>query len=78
MAQAACRGKPVEWWFIEGPDARARNHRPVPAQGMEAKAICGTCPVRNECLAYAIKNGELFGVWGGYAPKKRRGMRLIR
>lgn len=29
-----------------------------------AKEICAGCPVRQECLEYALKNGET-GVWGG-------------
>jgi WhiB family transcriptional regulator, redox-sensing transcriptional regulator len=33
--------------------------------GTEAKQICASCPVREECLAYAIKADEEFGIWGG-------------
>lgn len=38
-----------------------------------AKAICRTCLVRNECLAYAITHREFKGVWGGMSEKDRRG-----
>lgn len=30
-----------------------------------AKAICATCPVREQCLAGALERAEPHGVWGG-------------
>jgi hypothetical protein len=30
-----------------------------------AKALCGSCPVRNPCLQWAVDNRERWGVWGG-------------
>ena len=38
----------------------------------EAKRICTTCPVRNECLEYALANDERFGIWGGLSERERR------
>jgi WhiB family redox-sensing transcriptional regulator len=32
---------------------------------LEAKALCGTCPVRNKCLDGALSRQEPCGVWGG-------------
>lgn len=37
----------------------------------EAKAICNGCPVRAECLSYALDNDEDFGVWGGLSLSER-------
>jgi WhiB family redox-sensing transcriptional regulator len=37
-----------------------------------AKAVCAACPVRPECLAYALERGERFGVWGGMSERERR------
>lgn len=30
-----------------------------------AKTICGACPVKNQCLEWALNNKEIWGVWGG-------------
>jgi WhiB family transcriptional regulator, redox-sensing transcriptional regulator len=41
-----------------------------------ALAYCGVCLVRDTCLAWAIRAGERYGVWGGTTEQHRR--RLIR
>jgi WhiB family redox-sensing transcriptional regulator len=46
------------------------------AQTLAAKKVCAACPVRAECLEYAIVNNELWGVWGGVPERPRRAMRL--
>jgi hypothetical protein len=30
-----------------------------------ARKICSACPVRKECLKFALENKEIWGVWGG-------------
>lgn len=37
-----------------------------------AKALCGLCPVREECLSFALNNDEKFGIWGGTTERERR------
>ena len=37
-----------------------------------ALAYCGSCRIREECLAWALKNGERYGVWGGLTEQQRR------
>lgn len=36
-----------------------------------AKATCGRCPVRAECLAHALANDERYGIWGGVDMEAR-------
>jgi WhiB family transcriptional regulator, redox-sensing transcriptional regulator len=31
----------------------------------EAIAICETCAVRDDCLTFAVRTGQQYGVWGG-------------
>ena len=38
----------------------------------EAKAICASCPVREPCLEYALRNHIEHGVWGGASERERR------
>ena len=37
-----------------------------------AKATCGDCWIKNECLEYAMKDPELEGIWGGTTPLERK------
>ena len=36
-----------------------------PAELAAAQRICGTCPVRVQCLEIALREGHEWGVWGG-------------
>jgi WhiB family redox-sensing transcriptional regulator len=42
----------------------------------DALDFCSACGVRETCLAWALKNGERYGVWGGLTEQQRR--RIIR
>lgn len=37
-----------------------------------ATALCLECPVRKECLDYAMQNIEEHGIWGATTPAQRR------
>lgn len=59
-------------------------------QSRRAKNICRKCPLRSpdmrgappggtgECLDYALKHHDLFGIWGGLTPKEREAVRRKR
>jgi hypothetical protein len=47
---------------------------PAGDPGTEAKKICARCPVRQDCLAYALDADERFGIWGGLDPDERRNL----
>ncbi len=64
--RGACRDKNPDWWFPE----RTQG----PKGGDKAKAICEACPVKVECLAWAVENDEAYGIWGGTTPAERRRM----
>jgi len=43
----------------------------------EAKRICNDCPVKPECLDYALENDERFGIWGGLSERERRRLKRM-
>jgi WhiB family redox-sensing transcriptional regulator len=68
LTDAACRGADPDLFFPTKGDSPAA----------EAKAYCnGTpnrpaCPVRRECLRWALAEGEEHGVFGGLTASERR------
>jgi WhiB family redox-sensing transcriptional regulator len=42
---------------------------------LEARGVCATCPVRGQCLAYAVLADEPFGIWGGLDHAERHTLR---
>lgn len=62
-------------WVEQGLCAQIDSETFFPEKGgssRPAKRICGMCDVREECLNYALTNGERFGVWGGMSERERR------
>lgn len=37
-----------------------------------AKRVCSACPVRAECLQFAVDHHERFGIYGGLSERERR------
>lgn len=64
----ACTLEDAELFF---PD---REHRTVKAGATNAKAVCGRCPVQEQCLQWALQTRQDFGVWGGLTEKERERM----
>lgn len=66
--QAACRGADPQLFFPE----RSWDSKD---QVAEAKQICASCPVREDCLDRALADNEQWGVWGGLTQSERRRLR---
>jgi WhiB family transcriptional regulator, redox-sensing transcriptional regulator len=66
-------------FFADAACASADPDLFFPDRGVDtiyATAVCGTCPVRAECLEFAIVNDITYGVWGGVGERPRREMRM--
>lgn len=63
-ADALCREYPDLAWF-------GKTDRSSKA----AKAVCSACLVRDECLAYAMADPSLDGIWGGLTRRERGQLR---
>ena len=62
-------------WQDDGLCAQADPEAFFPEKGgstKRAKSICRRCPVKDECLKYALDNDERFGIWGGLSERERR------
>ena len=66
---ASCRQHEPDLFFPIGSTGPAVDQISV------AKAICTACPVREECLTYALESNQEAGIWGGYAEDERRRLR---
>lgn len=61
MGQGNCRDEPPAVFF------------PSDGVGVEvARRLCATCPVKEPCLEYALRNRIDHGVWGGASERERR------
>src|SRR5690606_27545378 len=65
---AACLGADPDLFFPP----------PGPYGAEDAKAICQGCPVRAECLDYAVTTAQKYGIWGGTNERERREIRKQR
>ena len=65
MFHARCRGvTPGEFFPSDGTGVES------------AQRVCAECPVRAECLEYALVHRIEHGVWGGASERERR--RILR
>lgn len=49
---------------------------------MEQRSVirdyCNVCPVREDCLEYALENNEIYGIWGGTTEIERKRLKKHR
>jgi len=65
----------AESWRLDALCAETDPEAFFPEKGgstREAKRVCVGCPVRLQCLEYALGNDERFGIWGGLSERERR------
>ena len=65
VKQAACLGHNPDLWFL---DDQTGSYR-------EARAVCDACPVRVDCLQWALDSHTDHGMWGGLNPNERKQLR---
>lgn len=63
---ASCRGAPPSMFFFED---TSPNH--------DARRMCYTCPVRLDCLEYAVENEKDWGIWAGVTARVRLTLRRL-
>jgi WhiB family redox-sensing transcriptional regulator len=68
MAYGACRGTDPELFFPVSVTGASVE------QVSSAKAVCGRCQVRENCLSYALR-AMPEGIWGGTTRQERIAMR---
>ena len=61
--RAACRGARIEVFF----PGRGETAGP-------ARQVCASCPVRQQCLEFAVSNRIVDGIWGGLTGPERRAL----
>lgn len=70
-----CKDNPKDFdpedWFPKTPQGQS-SRATVPAK---VKAVCMECPVRLECLVYAIWTVQPDGIWAGHNAKTIRKLR---
>ncbi|HVF54354.1 MAG TPA: WhiB family transcriptional regulator [Actinomycetota bacterium] len=67
--RAACRPYPAVLFFgLEDSEMPAERR----VREDKAKKVCQECPVRLECLEYALVTKEPYGIWGGLTEMERK------
>jgi hypothetical protein len=60
MQDARCAQVSPDDFFPEKGDRQAAR---------DAKKICGSCPVRAQCLEFARRTNQRHGIWGGVSMR---------
>ena len=64
-----CRGNHSYLFF---PPSTAERKEERERREDKAKAICGVCPVKGDCLEFALEIREPYGIWGALTETERR------
>jgi WhiB family redox-sensing transcriptional regulator len=72
ISQGRCINEDPDLFFPVG------TTRPALEQATRAKSVCAQCPVRTDCLSWALETCQDAGVWGGLDEEERREIRRAR
>jgi len=64
-----CRGNHSYLFF---PPSTAERKEERERREIKAKAICMVCPVKSDCLEFALEIKEPYGIWGSLTETERR------
>lgn len=62
QTRAVCAGQDTDLFFEN-------------SGNQQIKEFCDNCPVRTDCLAYAVNEHIEHGIWGGLTPGQRKGVK---
>lgn len=73
MNKSVCKEYPPDWFIVD----KSNNH-----DAKKAKAVCDICPVKQECLDWAVsieaKTASMPGIYGGKTQQERRDFRVCK
>lgn len=69
--EAACSGADTEIFFPPRDKELYKDIAAKAKQYCNGERYSSPCPVRGECLWYAISTDELHGIWGGMSHRER-------
>ena len=70
-SRALCRDVDTDCFI---PPLREETEAERQSRELAAKHVCAVCPVRRECLDYALRVREPIGIWGGLNEGERRAL----
>lgn len=68
LQEAACEGMDTNYFYPPENRGRGTEHN---LRVVAAKKVCGGCPIASQCLDYALRTDERWGIWGGLTVEER-------
>lgn len=63
-----CQNTDPDLWFNDGGLLEDTGYQ---VSNRQAVKLCKMCPVKTQCLEYALVNDETHGIWGGMSRRER-------
>lgn len=71
---AACQYTDPDLFFLEEDDL----YEAAAIASDQARRVCLGCPVRRECLSFALRTRQVHGTWGGLSERQLQAERRTR